>query len=204
MGRDKAWLPFGEETLLQRVVRIAAEATAEARVVVVAAAGQDLPQLPPAVRVVRDEIDDAGPLPALAAGLAAAAQGAAVAFVSACDVPRLTPAAVEFLCCRLANESPEVAALIPVAGGESHPLTAAYRTSAAARLQAVVAAGERSVRRALESLAVTPVDEAVLRRVDPQLAMFACCNTPAEYAAAMAAASDCSPWPSNAQTGRVD
>src|SRR5579875_1511202 len=69
MGRPKAWLPFGPERLLQRVVRLVG---AVARpIVVVAAPGQDLPDLPAEVGIVRDPVAGRGPLAGLAAGLAA-------------------------------------------------------------------------------------------------------------------------------------
>ena len=49
MGRAKAWLPFGSEVLLQRVVRLVG---AVARpIVVVAAPGQQLPELPAGVAI---------------------------------------------------------------------------------------------------------------------------------------------------------
>ena len=52
MGADKAWLPFGEECLLQRVVRIVTEVAEP--VVAAASQGQVLPPLPEGVAAVRD------------------------------------------------------------------------------------------------------------------------------------------------------
>ena len=69
MGRPKAWLPFGDETMLQRVVRILREVVEP--VVVVAAPNQDVPALPAGVEIVHDEVEGKGPLAGLAAGLAA-------------------------------------------------------------------------------------------------------------------------------------
>ena len=89
MGRPKAWLPFGDEVMLQRVVRIV-RAVVEP-VVVVAAPGQDVPELPPEVEIVRDEIEGKGPLGGLAAGLAALEGQADAAYLSSCDVPFLMP-----------------------------------------------------------------------------------------------------------------
>ena len=60
MGRAKALLPFGDEVLLQRVVRILREVVDP--VVVVAAPGQELPVLPPTVRVVHDDRALSGPV----------------------------------------------------------------------------------------------------------------------------------------------
>ncbi len=71
MGRPKLSLPFGDETMLGRVVRIVGEVVSP--VVVVAAAGQELPALPRETLVARDEIEAQGPLAGLAAGLAASA-----------------------------------------------------------------------------------------------------------------------------------
>ena len=69
MGRPKAWLPFGGELMLQRVVRVLRGVVDP--VAVVAAPGQDVPPLPPEVSIVRDEVEGKGPLGGLAAGLAA-------------------------------------------------------------------------------------------------------------------------------------
>ena len=65
MGRPKAWLPFGGEVMLVRVVRLLGEVVSP--LVVVAAPGQDVPALPADVAVVRDPERGRGPLQGLAA-----------------------------------------------------------------------------------------------------------------------------------------
>src|ERR1051326_5390008 len=87
MGRPKAWLPFGDEVLLQRVERILRAVVQP--IVVVAAPDQDIPSLPGDVTVVRDAERGRGPLQGLAAGLGALAGRADAAYVSSCDVPLL-------------------------------------------------------------------------------------------------------------------
>ncbi|MFO0848134.1 MAG: nucleotidyltransferase family protein [Gemmataceae bacterium] len=89
MGRPKAWLPVGDEVMLQRVVRTLGEVVSP--VVVVAGPGQDVPPLPSDVRIVRDEVEGRGPLAGLAGGLAALDGLADAAYLSACDVPLLVP-----------------------------------------------------------------------------------------------------------------
>ncbi len=69
MGRPKAWLRLGSETLLQRVVRRLEPVASP--LVVVAAEGQDLPDLAGKARVVRDRVPGQGPLEALRTGLEA-------------------------------------------------------------------------------------------------------------------------------------
>ena len=53
MGRDKASLPFGPELMLQRVVRLLGEVVDPRKIVVVAAPGQSLPELPAGVTVAQ-------------------------------------------------------------------------------------------------------------------------------------------------------
>src|SRR5690242_19240072 len=89
MGRPKAWLPFGGEFMLQRVVRILRGVVDP--VAVIAAPGQDVPPLPKDVGIIRDEIEGKGPLAGLAAGLAALEGGVDVTYLSSCDVPFLKP-----------------------------------------------------------------------------------------------------------------
>src|SRR3954452_17592579 len=83
MGRPKAWLPFGPEVMLQRVVRLVGEAAGVGPIAVVAAPGQEVPSLPDRVTVVRDEVSGRGPLQGLAAGLAALPAGAELVYATA-------------------------------------------------------------------------------------------------------------------------
>src|SRR3954447_23475389 len=87
MGQPKAWLPFAGELLLPRVVRLLGEVVTP--IVVVAAVGQELPPLPTAIEVIRDEEPGRGPLQGLVAGLTALQGKAEAAYVSSCDVPFL-------------------------------------------------------------------------------------------------------------------
>ena len=89
MGRPKLSLPFGTETMLARVVRIVGEVVSP--VVVIAGAGQELPNLPSGTLVALDEIPDQGPLGGLAAGLALLRGRAEAVYLSSCDVPLLKP-----------------------------------------------------------------------------------------------------------------
>src|SRR5665213_1866270 len=90
MGRSKALLAFGPETMLERVVRLLALAVE--RIVVVASSRQKLPPLPAGVCVVRDRRQRQGPLEGLAAGLAALDPDVEAVYVTGCDVPLLVPA----------------------------------------------------------------------------------------------------------------
>src|SRR5207253_2864515 len=85
MGRSKAWLQVAGEPMLARMVRVVGEVAP--RIVVAAADGQELPDLPASVRIVRDAEPRLGPLAGFAAALTETA--AEIAFVAACDMPNL-------------------------------------------------------------------------------------------------------------------
>lgn len=142
MGRDKATLrlPDSDRTLVEQLVDVLSRRCRP--VFVVAAAGQVLPELP--ARVLRDEIPDLGPLPATARGLRAAAEaGAALAFVSAVDLPYLSVDLIDALTGVAARLDADV--VLPW-DGRDHYLAAVYRTRLAGRIEDLVAAGERSMR----------------------------------------------------------
>src|SRR5512134_1636111 len=117
MGRDKASLPFGDEPLLLRVVRLAREGQA----------------LPGGLVAVRDPAEGLGPLAGIAAGLHAVAGERA--FVVACDMPLLRPA----LARRLIELSLGFEACVPVVDGFAVPTCAVYAKASAALAFALVA-----------------------------------------------------------------
>lgn len=179
MGRPKLTLPFGNEPMLVRVVRILC--TVANPVVVVAAPGQDVPPLPRDVRILRDEHEHLGPLAGMAVGLRALAGEVEAAFVSSCDVPLLRPEFITELVRRLGHH--ELA--VPQEGDFHHPLAAVYRTSLAERAVRLVA--EQRLRplfliEASDAIEV-PVDE--LRVVDPELQSLRNLNRTDDYEMAL-------------------
>lgn len=173
MGADKASLAWGGETLLSRTV--ASLATVVERVVVVRSAGQELPPLPPAVRIVEDARPGRGPLEGIASGLRALERDA-LAFVCAVDMPFLEGA---FAAAVMAALPDGADAAVPRAGGRVHPMAAAYRAGVLGTVDAHLAAGRMSMRELLDALEVRWLDdlpgaERALRNL----------NTPAELTAA--------------------
>ena len=123
MGTSKALLPFGPETMLQRVIRLLG--TVVEPIVVVAAADQELPPLPRDVAVARDEREGRGPLQGLAAGLRALPADVDASYVTSCDVPLLVAGFVRQM---LALAKDYDVALMEI-DGFTHPLSAVYRRS---------------------------------------------------------------------------
>ena len=179
MGRPKEWLPFGTELMLPRVVRILSQVVSP--IVVVAARNQEVPELPAAVRVIRDEYDSHGPLAGLATGLAGLAGLVDAAYLSACDVPLLVPQFVARVVALLGDDD----LAMPRDAEFTHPLAAVYRTSLAATARERLAAGERRLGSLAGHCRNRLIDVAELRHVDPQLQSLRNINSPDDYAWAL-------------------
>ncbi|QEH34801.1 putative molybdenum cofactor guanylyltransferase [Aquisphaera giovannonii] len=183
MGRPKAWLDFGPERLLQRLVRQVGDVAED--VAVVASPGQDLPPLPASVIVARDAVPGRGPLQGLAAGLAALPDRVDLAYATSTDVPFLQAGWIR----RLAELIGGHDLAIPRCEGYHHPLAALYRRATA--LPAIEALLREDRRRLLDLMDAIPtrvVSEDELRPVDPRLGTIRNLNTPEDYLAALAAA----------------
>jgi molybdopterin-guanine dinucleotide biosynthesis protein A len=182
MGRPKLLLPFGDETMLARVVRIVGQVVSP--VVVVAACGQALPELPSGTLVTADEVEDRGPLAGLAAGMKALPERVEAVYASSCDVPLLKAEFVRAMVEALGEH--ELA--VPRDGTHFHPLSGAYRTSLMTRVGRMVA--ERRLRSQLlvQESDARIVDVSELRAVDPALGSLFNINTPDDYQQALVAA----------------
>jgi molybdenum cofactor guanylyltransferase len=189
MGRPKAALEWHGSTLLHRVAGIVGRATS-GPVVVVRAAGQELPSLPPGARVVDDAREGRGPLQGLAAGLTAVGEDAELAYVSSTDVPLLHPAFVAAVLAAAERDDVDVA--LPIAQGFRHPLAAAYRTSLLADVEELIASDRMRPAFLFERCRVRELDESdllgdgKLSRADPDLLSLLNVNNPVEYEEARA------------------
>jgi molybdopterin-guanine dinucleotide biosynthesis protein A len=179
MGRPKCWLPFADELMLPRVVRLVSEAVAP--VVVVAAPGQELPALPADVILTCDPEDGRGPLQGLIAGLAALPDGTDAAYVSSCDVPFLRPEFVRRMIQLIGRSS----ACMPRVDGRLHPLAAAYRRDVAAVADRLLAAGKTRLTDLCTAVRTRIVTADELTDADPDLRSLRNVNTPEDYEAAL-------------------
>lgn len=179
MGQAKAWLPFGAERMLPRVVRLLGETVAP--VIVVAAPGQDLPSLPAEVEIVRDENEGRGPLQGLATGLAAMTDKADAVYLSSCDVPFLRPAFVRRMCDLLGLH----AICVPRIDDYFHPLAAVYRREVHAEVQRLLDAERLRPIFLFDALPTRIVGSAELADVDPGFESLRNLNAPSDYEAAL-------------------
>jgi len=190
MGTPKAALEWHGSTLLRRTAGILARATG-GPVVVVRAAGQDLPSLPKGTLVADDPREGKGPVQGIAAGLAALGGRADAAFIASTDMPFLHPAFIRRVL-RLLSDAEGTDVALPVARGFRQPLAAAYRVSLADTAERLVKEDRLRPAFLFGECAVEQLDEAALKQdpvlaaLDPDLDSVVNVNTPADYQAARA------------------
>jgi molybdopterin-guanine dinucleotide biosynthesis protein A len=170
MGSDKPSLPFGSETMLERVTRIARSVADD--VIVVGRRDQG-------ASTVHDATEDQGPLAGIAAGLSASTTDLNI--VVACDMPLINPEVLKRLVSLIGDHD----ACVAVVDEHASALCGVYRSRVAAAAQALLDAGERRLMRLLDRVQTKRVDAAVFRDIDPNLDTFLSCDTPEAYRAAL-------------------
>jgi len=180
MGVPKATLPFGPETMLQRVVRLLE--TVVSPIVVVAAREQPLPALPGEVGVARDEREAKGPLEGIRAGLSALPESADAAYITSCDVPLLVPAFVERMIELMGDHDIAVMEI----DGFPHPLSAIYRRDTLPHVESLLAQDRLRPVFLFDAVRTRRVKPEEMTVVDPELRTLRNLNTPEDYRAALA------------------
>jgi len=171
MGRDKAELPAGDGMLVEHLAHRLRPVVDET----IIAGGPASLELA-GVRRIDDRYPGMGPLAGMHAGFLKARH--TLVWVVACDLPDVEPA-LGPLMRSLANDCE---AVVPLLDGEPEGVCALYRRGLAPRIEALLIAGERSVRSLLARCAVRYLTALELRVVDPGLRSFRNVNTPADYA----------------------
>ncbi len=172
MGREKATLPAGNESLIQRISRRVGAVVDQ----VIVAGGQP-ESAPIGAMAVADAYPDAGPLAGILAGMRAAR--APYIWVVGCDLPDIEPTLGAFMVRAAAG----VDAVVPRVAGEPQGVCAVYAVTLAPRIDDLLSSGQRRVGVLFEACRVRYMDEAELRSVDPELRSFRNLNTPADYEA---------------------
>jgi molybdopterin-guanine dinucleotide biosynthesis protein A len=179
MGVPKATLPFGPETMLQRVVRLLG--TVVSPIVAVAAREQSLPELPEGVIVARDEREAKGPLEGLRAGFRALPDSVDLAYATSCDVPLLVPGFVERMIELLGDQDIAVMEV----DGFPHPLSAVYRRSVLPHIESLLAKDRLRPVFLFDAVRTRRVGMEEMVSVDRELRTLRNLNTREDYLAAL-------------------
>jgi molybdopterin-guanine dinucleotide biosynthesis protein A len=170
MGRDKAWLEVGGQTLIARQIKLACE-TGAAEIFISGRVETDYS--PFGCRVLKDKFADAGPLAGIERALDAAKSP--LLLVLAVDLPEMS---VEFLL-RLAAGCSEMCGTIPKLADGIEPLAAFYTKAT----QSLAIAGLERKSFAVKDFAERCVKSGLARFVEPSASeakYFANWNSPAD------------------------
>ena len=175
MGRNKATLPWQQADFLHVILHRLSGVCSELIVVTNTPLSIQLPN----VLAVSDIIPQCGPLSGIHAGLTYASSPAA--FVTACDMPYLQPAAVAWVGSSLG----EWDAVAPDDGNFREPLFACYAKTCIPIIERLLAQGIRKTQTLFDHIRYksVPVDE--LRRFDPSLRLLQNINAPEDYERAL-------------------
>lgn len=173
MGRDKAFLPFGGTTLVERVAARLREACADVFIV----ANNPEPYEALGLRTVPDALPERRSLVGI---YTAVRHAGGPAFVCGCDMPFLCPALIR----HMGDLARSVDVVIPRVR-DYEPLHAVYTPACLEPITRVLAAGGRNAD-VLRDVRACVLDADELRRFDPDLQSILNVNTPDEYEAALA------------------
>ena len=175
MGRDKALLPLGGQTLIERVLA-AAHPLGYPRLIIGEPTAYTHLKLP----VLPDRRPKLGPLGGLYTALSATTTPV---LLLACDLPFLTPDFLRYL----VNRRGPHQAVVPHTATGLQPLCALYEPSCLAAVETAIQADQLGMRDLLSNLNLDLIKEKDWRPYDARGLLFANLNAPEEYERAQAA-----------------
>jgi molybdopterin-guanine dinucleotide biosynthesis protein A len=155
-GMNKALLTFGDETFIERQLRVAKQVSDE---IIIVSNDHEISshlQDETAVNVISDIYIGEGPLAGLHAGLRAASNS--VIWLLGCDQPFLNAAAAQLLLNRMVDGGNYQAAL-PLIGGRPQPLHAVYCKEVGDIVESLLISGERRFIALLDHIAWYGIEE---------------------------------------------
>jgi molybdenum cofactor guanylyltransferase len=171
MGRDKAFLPFGDGLLIERVIEVIQPVTADVILVTNTPEQYQRFNLP----MFADVIPDAGSLGGIYTGLVYAKTPYSLCL--ACDMPFVKPEFLRLLC----DTAAEADVVIPRNAEDFQPLCAVYAQTCREPIRQKIDAGRLKITGFFDHVHVRVIEGELLAGYDPHDVMFFNANTPEEY-----------------------
>jgi molybdopterin-guanine dinucleotide biosynthesis protein A len=171
MGRDKAFLPFGQGTLIERVIAVLQPVTDAVLLITNTPEQYRRFGLP----MFTDVIPEAGSLGGIYTGLVHAQTPYSLCL--ACDMPFVKPEFLRLLC----DMAPEADVVIPRNVDDFQPLCAIYSPACREPIRRCIDGGRLKITGFFDDVSVRVVEGDELARYDPHDMMFFNANTPEEY-----------------------
>jgi molybdenum cofactor guanylyltransferase len=181
MGASKAGLRFGDDYVLQHIIDVATQVASP--LVLASRSGIAIPPIIPALPLVLDNSDHAGPLAGIAAGMSALRDCCDAVIVVPCDHPFVSAAVLD----RMVERLGEHRAVVPELEGTLFPTLAVYRLNTYAILEEMLRNGEFRAQEFARQCNPGVLRQKDLADIDPEQKSFWNINTPAEYDMALAA-----------------
>ena len=171
MGRDKAFLPFGQGVLIERVIAALQRVTDDIILITNTPEQYQRFELP----MFADVIPEAGSLGGIYTGLVHA--NAPYSLCLACDMPFVTSEFLRLLC----RTAPEADVVIPRNADDFQPLCAVYSQACREPIRRCIAGGRLKITGFFPQVRVRVIEAAELAHYDRRDVMFFNANTPEEY-----------------------
>ncbi|MCY4019096.1 MAG: molybdenum cofactor guanylyltransferase [Chloroflexi bacterium] len=172
MGRDKAFLELGGQTLIERVVAAGA-GLGQSETILITNKPDEYRHLE--LPMYTDVIPGKGSLGGIYSALARATNPAAL--VLACDMPFVKTGLLRFMIAQLDQDTDIV---VPRVDGYPQAMHAIYRKTCLAPIRAQLDENRLKIIRFYDKMRVTYLDEADYAPYDPEGLSFTNLNTPAE------------------------
>jgi molybdopterin-guanine dinucleotide biosynthesis protein A len=172
MGRDKALLPLGASSLLQRVMDVAAPLSDQRLLVTNSPASHAAFAWPQKADIAPDK----GPLGGLYTALTHSKTDHLL--LLACDLPYLSTPFLRFLYQQIDDEHQ---AFVPDSPAGLQPLCAIYNRSILASVGQAIDLNQLGMRRLLATLNIRAITAAQWQPYDPEDRLFTNLNTPEDY-----------------------
>ncbi len=172
MGVDKAFLRFGQTTLLEHLISVAKQACRTVALV------GDKQRLRPYGWVIEDIFAGQGPLAGIHAALCSTSATDFNLFL-AVDTPCISPSLLKYLL-KVAEGSGSLVT-VPCTNGLSQPLCAVYRPAFAEIAAAALKAGRNKIDPLYAEVPTRKLDEAELEKSGFSRDMFENVNTPEDW-----------------------
>jgi molybdenum cofactor guanylyltransferase len=171
MGRDKAFLPFGTGLLIERVIEVVQQVTAD--VILITNTPEQYQRF--GLPMFSDVIAEAGSLGGIYTGLVSAKTPYSLCL--ACDMPFMKPTFLRFLC----GTAAEADVVIPRNAEDFQPLCAVYSQVCRDSIRHKIEVGQLKITGFFDQVRVRVIDGDLLTCYDPHDVMFFNANTPEEY-----------------------
>jgi molybdenum cofactor guanylyltransferase len=171
MGQDKAFLPFGKGMLIERVIEVIQQVTAD--VILITNTPEQYQRF--GLPMFSDVIPEAGSLGGIYTGLVSAKTPYSLCL--ACDMPFVKPGFLRFLY----DTAAEADVVIPRNAEDFQPLCAVYSHACREPIRQKIDAGRLKITGFFDQVSVRVIEGGLLARYDPHDVMFFNANTPEEY-----------------------